>query len=576
MPYTLPETQQRPDLLYTVDEIPPTSTCLLLGFQHFLLILMYAAVLVIVTKATSGDVAYSIRMITSAMLISGLGTIIQSLRRGPLGSGFLISQTPSTLYLPLSLQAVQLGGFSLMAGMTIFSGAVTALLSRVVNHLKPVFTTEVCGVVVMSLGLTVISTGLARTVGYSTADPTIHVYELITGICTLVPMVCLSIWGRPWMKLSAFLVGFVSGYLAAWLLGGVPHDNEVFLAHAPWFAVPELAFPGVSFDINLLVPFLVLGVAGAMNTAGLIVSCQKNNDPDWKRADVTRVGSGMLADGLCVMCAGAVGSLGSNSLSSSVGLSMISSTTSRRLAWYAGGMLLVAIWMPKIPALLACAPNACMGAVLIYTAAFLLTTGMQLVGSRMLDERRLFMVGFSIIAGLSAKYAPWLFTHFPDWLHPLTSTPLTMATATAMVLNLLFRIGIKKKVAADWIPGQTPATEVYGFLEHWGRKWGARPEVIQRATQCLLEMYEILSGPEGASGGIQVNAQYNEFKLVLQLRYEGQPLDFSAPRPVHGELLASDTALMRHALHLVRSMSQKAECRSVRNGSRIIRLEFDH
>ncbi len=571
----MPEQYQRPDLLYTVDENPPVATCLLLGLQHFLLVLMYAAVLVIVNKETASDMDYTLRMITGAMLVSGLGTIAQSLRKGPFGSGFLISQTPSTLYLPLSLHAVQAGGFSLMAGMTMISGAFTALLSRLVTRLRTFFPPEVCGVVVIALGLTVISTGLARTVGYSKDDPTIHVYELTTGLCTLVPMVWLAVWGGRRMKLYSFLVGFVFGYIVAWLLGGVPHAHEDFVANAAWFAMPKLAFSGLSFDINLLFPFLVLGLAGAMNTSGLIVSCQKNNDANWKRVDLGRLGSGVLADGVSVICSGLVGSLGSNSLSSSVGLSMISATTSRRLAWYVGGMLLVAIWMPKIPALLACAPNACMGAILIYTAAVLLTTGMQLVASRMLDTRRLFLVGFALIAGLSAKYAPWMFTDFPAWLHPLTSTPLTMATATAMLLNMLFRIGIKKKVSATWLPGRTPSTEIYGFLEHWGRVWGARPEVVQRATQSLVELYEVLSMPGVASGAIEIEARYDEFNVLLLLRYSGKHLDFFAPLPASKELLTCDTALMQHALHLVRRVADKAECRP-RNGGQLVRLEFVH
>ncbi len=571
----MPERYQRPDLLYTVDEVPPVSTCLLLGLQHFLLVLMYAAVLVIVNKETASDMDYTLRMITGAMLVSGFGTIAQSLHKGPMGSGFLICQTPSTLYLPLSLQAVQMGGFSLMAGMTMISGMFTALISRLVTRLRTFFPPEVCGVVVIALGLTVISTGLARTVGYSQEDPTIHIYELITGLCTLVPMVWLAVWGGRRMKLYSFLVGFVFGYIVAWLLGGVTHTHEEFVANAAWFALPRLTFPGLSFDINLLVPFLVLGLAGAMNTSGLIVSCQKNNDANWKRADMSRLGSGVLADGLSVFCSGLVGSLGSNSLSSSVGLSMISATTSRRLAWYVGGMLLVAIWMPKIPALLACAPNACMGAILIYTAAVLLTTGMQLVASRMLDTRRMFLVGFALIAGLSAKYAPWMFTDFPDWLHPLTSTPLTMATATAMVLNLLFRIGIKQKVAATWMPGQMPSAEIYGFLEHWGRVWGARPEVVQRATQSLVELYEVLSMPGTALGNIEVEAEYDEFKIVLRMRYSGNPLDFTAPLPGSQELLTCDTALVHHALHLVSNFANKAECWT-KNGGQLVRLEFLH
>src|SRR5215469_13482600 len=59
-----------------------------------------------------------------SMIVLAIGTTMQALPKGPIGSGYLAPRVMTAIYVGPSLEAVRLGGLALMGGMTIFGGAV--------------------------------------------------------------------------------------------------------------------------------------------------------------------------------------------------------------------------------------------------------------------------------------------------------------------------------------------------------------------------------------------------------------------------------------------------------------------
>ena len=64
----------------------------------------------------------------------------------------------------------------------------------------------------------------------------------------------------------------------------------------------------------------------------------------------------------------------------------------------------------------------------------------------LLDGRRTLVVGMGMMAFFVVTVYPAAFTGAPRWAQPLVTSPLVLATLVALVLNLLFRIGIRRKV----------------------------------------------------------------------------------------------------------------------------------
>jgi hypothetical protein len=112
----------------------------------------------------------------------------------------------------------------------------------------------------------------------------------------------------------------------------------------------------------------------------------------------------------------------------------------------------------------------------------------------MLDARKTFVVGVALFFGLSVEMVPGLYADLPLVLKPMVETSLALTTLLAVVLNLLFRIGIAKRAELELRKGDDPE-RIFAFMERNGGAWGARPDVIRQAAIAINECYEIISGP---------------------------------------------------------------------------------
>lgn len=127
------------NLIYGLDESPPLGTTLLLGLQHILALSSAFVYPVIVLQETGMLAAQTERMIHASMIVMGIATILQTLRHGHIGSGYLCLEQVGPAYVPVSILAVKAGGLPLLAGMTLVSGLFGVVLSRLMGRLRPLF-----------------------------------------------------------------------------------------------------------------------------------------------------------------------------------------------------------------------------------------------------------------------------------------------------------------------------------------------------------------------------------------------------------------------------------------------------
>ena len=154
------------------------------------------------------------------------------------------------------------------------------------------------------------------------------------------------------------------------------------------------------------------------------------------------ISGGILADACGVMLSGGVGTMGQSTSSANVGLSIATGATSRRIGFACGGILMVLAFVPKLAVLFAIMPGPVIGALVFFTVCFMIVAGVQILTSRMMDARKTFVVGASVVLGLSVDMMPGAYQSVPAMLLPAFTSSLSVATLSALLLNLLFRIGI--------------------------------------------------------------------------------------------------------------------------------------
>jgi NCS2 family nucleobase:cation symporter-2 len=130
-------------------------------------------------------------------------------------------------------------------------------------------------------------------------------------------------------------------------------------------------------------------------------------------------------------------------------------------------------FLPKAAAAFAVMPRPVLGATLLFSAAFVFINGLQIITSRMLDIRRTLVIGLSFMGGLCVELSPGFFAALPAGIQPFTGSALVFGTMTALLLNLMFRIGVRKTETIAVAPGPIDTGRITDFLEDTGR-CGAR------------------------------------------------------------------------------------------------------
>ena len=172
--------------------------------------------------------------------------------------------------------------------------------------------------------------------------------------------------------------------------------------------------------------------------------CEKVNDAEWKAPDTKRIGNGLMADAFCVTASGMLGGVASDTSASNVAFSSASGATSRRIGYVAGALFIVLGFFPKVSGVLSVMPMPVMGAILIFVTSFMIVSGIQIILGAGMDNRRTFVIGISIIFGLSLDLLPSLYAGIPVGIRPLFESSLTLCTVLAVVLNQVLRLGAPK------------------------------------------------------------------------------------------------------------------------------------
>jgi len=563
------------NLIYGIDERPPLHVLFVLGLEHISVMSLAFIFPVIIVQESGGTMAQAAAMIQMSMIAGGLGTVLQSLKRGPVGAGYLCPQVCGPSFLSASILVGRTAGLGGVVAGTFFGGFFEAIFSRVVRRLRQFFPPEVVGTVVAMVGITVIPFAMPRFFGLSEADPTVEVRDVIVAVGTLSVICVVTIWGKKKLRLYNIIIGMVTGYLLSYALGLFTVEQTERLSLAAHFALPAPVFHRWRIGWGIVLPFVVASLCSSLKTIGDLVTCQKINDADWNRMDMKSVSGGLLADAAGCMGAGLLGGMGQSTSSSNVALSLATGATSRRIAWSIGLLLCALAFFPKLATLFVIMPAPVIGATLVFAVSFMIVTGIQIITSRMLDIRRVLVVGISIILGLSVDMVPGAYAGVPAWLDPIFSSSLSLTTISAVLLNSLFRIGTATSKSLVFKPCAASSQDVYEFMDSCGREWGARQEVIARATRIITELLEACSLVRLTTNDISAEVKFDEFNLDIVLSYDGQPLDFSAEIPAADQIIEDDTALTRLSAAIIRRTADRLGCEH-KQGKTVLRVHLDH
>lgn len=419
------------------DERLPAGKTIAFGLQHILT--MYCGIIappLIIGPAAGLSMSQTGDLVTAALFVSGLATLLQSLGVHGIGSRLPLVQGVSFAGVSTMLALLTAGGglpsvFGAIIAASVIGFLIAPLFARIIRFFPPVVT----GSVVTVIGLSLIPVAIRWIMG---GDPTAEDWgapgNIGTAAMTLGLVLLMQWLGPPTLRRLSILLAMTTSYLVALLLG---HVDFSLLKESALFAVPRpFAFGWPTFDIGAIVSMLLVAlVLLTETTAGLLAVGEVIGTPVQDK----RIAKGLRADMLASACSPIFGAFSQSVFAQNIGLVAITGVKSRFVVAAGGGVLVVLGLFPFLGHLAASIPLPILGGGGLLLFGTVAASGIRTL-SRVdyHDNMNLVIVATALVMGMIPMVMPTFYDRFPEWVQVLMRSGIGTTCLVAVVLNAVF------------------------------------------------------------------------------------------------------------------------------------------
>ncbi|SJN10886.1 Xanthine permease [Leucobacter sp. 7(1)] len=419
------------------DERLPFGATLAYGLQHVLT--MYGGIiappLIIGSMAGLSGAEIGV-LITACLFMGGLATILQTL-----GVPFFGSQLPL-------VQGVSFAGVATMGAIVTSGGGLPAVLGSVIAAsvigllVAPVFAKiirffppVVTGVVITTIGLTLLPVAAGWAMGGASDAPDFGSQQnLLLAAITLVVVLVLSKMPIGAISRLAILLAMVIGTVIAAFMGMVDFGGVL---DGPIFAIPTpFAFGMPTFEIAAIISMLIVILVTLTETTADIIAV---GDIIGTKVDSKRIAAGLRADMLSSAVSPVFGSFTQSAFAQNVGLVAITGVKSRFVVTAGGAVLVVLGLLPVLGRVVAAIPTPVLGGAGIVLFGSVAASGIRTLAKvEYRGNMNLIIVAASLGIAMLPIAAPTIYDQMPDWFNTIFHSGISSAAVAAILLNLLF------------------------------------------------------------------------------------------------------------------------------------------
>ena len=548
---------------YEADEKPPPSLSLGLGFQ--LAALCISGIVftpLIVIRAAGGGEAYLSWAVFAAVMISGLTTILQAVRVGRFGAGYVLLMGTSGAFIAVCITALVEGGPAMLATLVIISSLFQFVLAARLALFRRILTPAVTGTVIMLIAATVMP--IVFDMLDDVPEGATQLAAPVTALVTILSISGIALKARGALRLWAPVIGVLAGAAVGGFFGLYDVSR---IGEAGWFGLPNGTWPGIDFSFSpafwgLLPAFVFVTLIGAIETVGDAVAIQRVSRRNARAVDFRAVQGAVAADGLGNLLSGLAGTVPNTTYSTSVAVTELTGVGARRVGIAAGGLFVILAFLPKALAAFLAIPTPVVAAYLTVLLAMLFVVGMRIVIQDGVDYRKGLVVGIAFWAGVGFQNGVIFPEYFADFAGGIFQNGMTAGGLTAIVMTLFM----------EWAGGRTNRLEtkfdvsvlpeVKEFLAGLTARNGWSPAIGNRleaaAEETLLTLFDqhedtqeerrlrLTARKEGDEAVLEFVASAGEENLQDQMALLGEQ---TTVEPVEQEI---SLRLLRHIASSVR------------------------
>jgi xanthine permease len=427
-----------------VDEVLSGARMLITGLQHVLV--MYAGAIAVplviggAFRLPKDQVAF---LINADLFACGIATLIQCVGLWRFGIRLPVMMgTSFVAVLPIAAMAVAGAVITDVFGAVIVAGLFTIVVAPFAGRLVRYFPPLVTGTVVTVIGVTLLRIGVNWTAGgiRNFGDPT----NLAVALTVLVVIVAVNKLFDGFGASIAVLLGLAIGFIVALAVGLV---DLAGVREADWFAlVYPFRFGAPTFNPAAIASLCIVMIVVMVESTGMFLALGEICDRPVGPAQLAR---GLAANGLGTLIGGAFNAFAQTSFPQNVGLVGVTGVRSRWVAATAGAILIFLGLFPKMGSAVASIPQPVLGGATLVLFGMVAATGIRILARVDYASRyNLLIIAVSVAAGVIPVISPTFFGQLPRWTTPLMGSGITLATASAVMLNLLLNGGTTRRAAA--------------------------------------------------------------------------------------------------------------------------------
>ncbi len=422
------------DNIYTLDGKVPMLKAIPFGLQHILaMFVANIAPIIIVAGACGLGTKDTAMVIQSAMLIAGIGTLVQLFPVWRIGSGLPIVMGISFTFASIACVIGGQYGYGGIMGAVLVGGIVEGILGLFAKYWMKLITPIVAATVVTSIGFSLLSVGADSFGGGSSSADFGSATNWILGTVTLVCCIVFNIFAKSYYKQLSVLFGLVVGYILAAIMGVVDFSDVL---NSGIIALPHILPFKMEFHLNAIIAFVLIFLVSATETIGdtsALASSGLNRDVTAKET------SGSIAcDGFVSALSSIFGCMPITSFSQNVGLVAMTKVVNRYAIATGAIIMIIAGIFPIVGAFLATLPSAVLGGCTIMMFGTIVVSGLQMIGKCGYTQRNITIAALSLSIGLGFTQLPDLFAIFPSLVQSVfAENCVAVVFLTSIILNLI-------------------------------------------------------------------------------------------------------------------------------------------
>lgn len=427
--------------IYELDGKISVGKAIPFGLQHVLaMFVSNIAPIMIVAGVCNLGAENTAMLIQNAMIIAGIGTLIQLYPVWKIGSRLPIVMGVSFTFVSVSCVIGVQHGYGAIMGAVLIGGIVEGVLGLLYKYWGKLISPVVAASVVTAIGFSLLSVGADSFGGGSSHDNFGSAQNWIIGTVTLVSCILFNIFAKSIWKQLSVLFGLVVGYILACFMGAVDFST---IAGTKIVALPQLLPFEFEFKPGAIIAMIMIFMVSATETIGDTSAMASSG---LKRDVTVKETSGSLAcDGFISSLSSIFGCMPITSFSQNVGLIAMTGVVNRfAIAMGAVVMLLAGIF-PIFGAVLATLPDAVLGGCTLMMFGSIVVSGLQMIGKCGYTARNIMIVALSLSVGIGFTQVPELFSIFPDLVQNIfAENCVAVVFLVSLVLNLVLPENMEK------------------------------------------------------------------------------------------------------------------------------------